>query len=311
MLSDFKFVKEFGKGAFSSVHLVIRKHDNLEYAMKRVKVSQLNEKEKENALNEIQILSSINHPNIIAYKEAFYDYESNTLNLVMEYAGDGDMENRIKLKIIEKKYFKEEELWNYLAQITLGLKCLHDSKIMHRDLKSANVFIKGKELKLGDLNVSKVIQMGLAYTQTGTPYYASPEVWSDKPYEYKSDIWSMGCVLYEICTFKPPFKGNNLDELYKNIMKGVFDAIPNCYSRELNEIISSMLRKNPKERWSLEMILSHPKVKKAVKEFYSQDLIEKMNLGLFINNEIKSLKIVFPKDTKQIGNMLPKNKLYK
>lgn len=100
-----------------------------------------------------------------------------------------------------------------LTQMTLGLKSLHDKNILHRDLKSANVFLnKNGQVKLGDLNVSKVAKYGgLLFTQTGTPYYASPEVWRDQPYDLKSDIWSMGCVLYEIITLEPPFKSTNMD----------------------------------------------------------------------------------------------------
>ena len=87
-----------------------------------------------------------------------------------------------------------------------GLKSLHDLNIVHRDIKCANLFLmKSGDLKLGDLNVSKVAKQGMLQTQTGTPYYASPEVWSDKPYNEKSDIWSLGCVLYELIMTKPPF----------------------------------------------------------------------------------------------------------
>lgn len=103
-----------------------------------------------------------------------------------------------------------------------GLKALHDLNIMHRDLKSANVFInKDYSVKLGDMNISKVANNeGLNYTQTGTPYYASPEVWRDEPYNFKSDIWSLGCVLYELITLEPPFKANNMAALHKKIQKG-------------------------------------------------------------------------------------------
>ena len=81
--------------------------------------------------------------------------------------------------------------------MTTGLKCLHDKKVLHRDLKCANVFVTAdKKYKLGDLNVSKVLKKDFACTQTGTPYYASPEVWKDQPYNLKSDMWSLGCVLY-------------------------------------------------------------------------------------------------------------------
>lgn len=95
--------------------------------------------------------------------------------------------------------------------MTKGLKQLHDMKILHRDLKCANVFIsKDNTYKLGDLNVSKVTQSGLCQTQTGTPYYTSPEVWSDKPYDAKCDIWSLGCVIYEMAALHPPFLANDL-----------------------------------------------------------------------------------------------------
>ena len=103
--------------------------------------------------------------------------------------------------------------------MTRGLKVLHDMKILHRDLKCANIFITKKDniFKLGDLNVSKVAKMGLVYTQTGTPYYASPEVWRDQPYDAKSDIWSLGCILYEMACLKPPFTASNMDGLYKKV----------------------------------------------------------------------------------------------
>lgn len=102
-----------------------------------------------------------------------------------------------------------------------ALHILHSRKILHRDLKSANVFLSNETYaKLGDLNVSKVAKQGMLYTQTGTPYYASPEVWKDQPYDSKSDIWSLGCVLYEMCSLKPPFRANDMNGLYKKVLKG-------------------------------------------------------------------------------------------
>ena len=107
-----------------------------------------------------------------------------------------------------------------------GLHVLHELKIMHRDLKSANAFLmKNYTVKLGDLNVSKVVKRGLSYTQTGTPYYASPEVWKDQPYDSKSDIWSLGCVLYESIALKPPFKAEDMQGLYKVVVKGIYPKL--------------------------------------------------------------------------------------
>jgi NIMA (never in mitosis gene a)-related kinase len=115
----------------------------------------------------------------------------------------------------------EKFIWQVLIQMVRALKVLHQIKIFHRDLKSANVFLsKDGNAKLGDLNVSKVAKKGLLYTQTGTPYYASPEVWKDQPYDSKSDIWSLGCVLYEMITLKPPFRANDMNGLYKRVLKG-------------------------------------------------------------------------------------------
>lgn len=105
----------------------------------------------------------------------------------------------------------EEVIWKIFIDVVRGLKALHEMNIMHRDLKSANVFLYSDDrAKLGDLNVSKVAKKGLSYTQTGTPYYASPEVWRDEPYDNKSDIWSLGCVLYESVTLKPPFRAEDM-----------------------------------------------------------------------------------------------------
>ena len=97
---------------------------------------------------------------------------------------------------------------------------------------------------MGDLNVSKIAKEGMLYTQTGTPYYASPEVWKDLPYDSKSDIWSLGCVCYEMCALVPPFRAENMDGLYKRVLKGQYPRIPAKYSNELNHVIKKLLNVN-------------------------------------------------------------------
>ena len=100
-------------------------------------------------------------------------------------------------------------------------------KILHRDIKCQNIFItENGNYKIGDLNVSKVANKGLVYTQTGTPYYASPEVWRDEPYDMKSDIWSLGCIIYEMSALKPPFRAIDMEGLYKSVQKGKYERIP-------------------------------------------------------------------------------------
>ena len=144
-----------------------------------------------------------------------------------------------------------------------GLKALHEINILHRDLKCANVFCtKDNKYKLGDLNVSKVAKRGMARTQTGTPYYTSPEVWKDRPYDSKCDIWSLGCVIYEMASLHPPFRANNLKELYSKIQRGIFQRIPAFYSDDLFDLITLCLKVNPTSRPSADEILDHPKVNK-------------------------------------------------
>lgn len=161
----------------------------------------------------------------------------------------------------------EKEIWNIFVQAVKGLKELHDRKIFHRDMKSANIFLTASGIvKIGDLNVAKIAKKGLLYTQTGTPYYASPEVWKDKPYDSKSDVWSLGCILYEMAALKPPFRADTMENLYKRVIKGDYDRIPNCYSQDLSNIISLMLQVKPNQRISCDAILGLPFVQKRFSE---------------------------------------------
>ena len=264
-LDHFEIIRKLGEGAFSCVYKVNRKSDGQAYALKKVKMGNLSMKEKENALNEIRIMASFSHPNIIAYKEAFIDESSNTLCIVMELAEGGDLMKKITTHKKENSNFPELEIWCTLVQIANGLKILHAGNIIHRDLKCANIFIsKEGTIKLGDLNVSKVNKKGLAYTQTGTPYYASPEVWKDKPYTFSSDIWSLGCVIYEIAALEPPFTANDMQGLYKKIIKGEYPSMPQIYSESLSRVIRLLLQVNPSSRPTCEQILEIPSVQRYI-----------------------------------------------
>lgn len=149
--------------------------------------------------------------------------------------------------------------------MVMGLKALHDLKICHRDIKCANIFLTTKrEVKLGDLNVSKVAKREMLTTQTGTPYYASPEVWKDRPYDYKSDIWSLGCVLYEMITLRPPFKSNDMKGLYKKVVAVDYPPIPGIYSSDLSVLVRYMLQGNPSLRFSCDQLLQLSIVMKNV-----------------------------------------------
>ena len=303
-LNDFEFGKILGKGAFGMVCLVKRKFDGKIYAMKRIKIVQLSDKDKENSLNEIRILASLSHRNIIGYKDAFYDKNSKTLNIVMEFADDGDISTKIKQKLRTKSHFEENIIWGYLIQILEGLNYLHEKKIIHRDLKSANIFLmKDNTVKIGDLNVSKINKQGMAHTQTGTPYYASPEIWLDQPYDYKSDIWSLGCILYELCKLRPPFRGTSLKNLCINIQKGMYESIPGFYSDNLKKVIGMMLQKDPDKRLTTGELLSCDVIVNKINEL-------KINMKYGGTEEKQGLiaTIQMPVNLGEINKSLPGNK---
>ena len=178
----------------------------------------------------------------MSYKESFLDDNSGTLCIVMDLADGGDLQSKINHFKRLGQNMPEKEIWRYFIQMITGLEALHELKIVHRDIKCANLFLtKSGILKLGDLNVSKVLKRGLLHTQTGTPYYASPEVWQDKPYDHKSDIWSVGCVLYELTTLNPPFRANDMKGLYYKVIKGQYPAIASTYSSDLANTIKALL----------------------------------------------------------------------
>ena len=293
-IDNYEIIKEIGKGSFSNVFLVKKKDNLKEFALKKVNFSNMSSKEKENALKEANFLAEIKDSNVIGYEESFYDNNTNILYLVMEYAPFGDLNKIItdnnKLKI----YFSEAELINIYLQIASGLKAIHEKHIIHRDLKSANIFIMKKNdliLKIGDFNVSKKLDyLNLKNTQTGTPYYASPEIWENKPYDFKSDIWSLGCLFYEIASLSTPFKGLNMKELFECIEKGIFAPLPKQYSNNITKIIKMCLRHDANLRPNIKEIkyfIENLKMELKFKRMYDEHYNENNNIfnnNIFNNN---------------------------
>ena len=311
-MNDFFIEKILGRGSFGSVYLVRRKQDQKIYALKTVTFEKLNKRDQENSLNEVRILASINHPNVIGYKEAFWDDSGSSLNIVMEFADDGDLETKIVKMRKEGGMFNESLIWSYSIQMIEGLKALHDKKIMHRDIKSANIFlVKDKhQCKIGDMNVSKVIKEKVLRTQTGTPYYASPEVWRDEPYSYKSDLWSIGCVIYELCALRPPFKGKDLDELYGNVCRGSIERISQIYSEDLWKMIQMLLQVDVRKRVDCKEFLDSKLIMKKIKEMKENNSeckdLEK-NKNSFSGTLLKTIKF---KDYKDSKSQVPTKKNY-
>lgn len=223
-------------------------------------------------------------------------YGNTHLSLVMEYADGGDLLHKINTHKKNSSYPSEREIWQIFIQIVRGLKALHDLDILHRDLKCANIFLfNDGVVKLGDMNVSKVAKRGLVYTQTGTPYYASPEVWRDLPYDLKSDIWSLGCVMYETITLNPPFRAQDMQGLYKKVIRGVYPPLPSQYSPDLNNLIRTLLQVNPAMRPTCDKLLDMPLVQRNTVQ--NQDSIEGES------NLLGTIKI--PRQITNLASQLP------
>eukprot|EP00826_Nyctotherus_ovalis_P040945 TRINITY_DN4075_c0_g2_i8.p1 TRINITY_DN4075_c0_g2~~TRINITY_DN4075_c0_g2_i8.p1 ORF type:complete len:337 (-),score=35.43 TRINITY_DN4075_c0_g2_i8:5-1015(-) len=225
----------------------------------------------------------------------------------MEYADGGDFYGRIREHIKRYSHFHEDHIWKIFIQTVRGLRALHNHKILHRDLKSANVFLMADgRAKLGDLNVSKVAKRGLLYTQTGTPYYASPEVWRDLPYDAKSDIWSLGCVMYEATALKPPFRAQSMEALNQRVQRGIVPRIPMQYSEDMWSMIKALLQVNPKLRPSCDDILKMSVVKKKTQELQLDEGVQSRSLT---GNELLGT-IQIPKNLRVLREKLPKPHYY-
>ncbi|KAG5490297.1 hypothetical protein JKF63_00417 [Porcisia hertigi] len=272
--SKYRRVKSIGKGSFGEAVLVRSKSDGKRYVAKAIDTVSMTPKERRDVQNEIRILAAVDHPNIIRYHEHFED--GTFIFIIMEYADGGDLNSRIKEAKKEEvpKLFDPNLAMFWFLQICMALKYLHDNHILHRDLKTANVFLTSKNVvKLGDFGISTVLQntMACAKTVCGTPYYFSPELCQSKPYNNKSDVWALGVVFYETLTLHRPFNAKTLKDLLKKILAGSFDPIPAAIPAEMRTLCTSLLQVNHIQRPSINRILESSYVQGTLRGF-SEDL---------------------------------------
>ena len=272
MSSKYKVKKLLGEGSFGKAFLCSRDSDEDLCVIKQIKVEDMTKQEKDDVINESTILSKLDKPNIIKFFKFFESKTpQQTFNIVTEYADGGDLSEKIKEQ--NKTPFKESDILDYFTQICLALKHIHEKKIIHRDLKSGNVFLmKSGLVKLGDFGIAKTFKntMDKAKTMVGTPYYLSPEIIQGKPYDNKSDIWSLGVLLYEMMTFKMPFEANTLPMLSMKIMRGNYTPPSSMYTKDLREIVSKCLMVDPSRRPSIREILKMPIIQNRIKNFLTE-----------------------------------------
>ena len=288
MIREYQILEKIGKGTFGIVYKVKKYNDPFLYVIKQIPLNELTEEQIKQVNTEAKLLSLINSNFVVKYFESFIEkYE---LFIVMEYCDNGDLYHFLQEQQIKSTPLKEDLVWQIFIKITLGLTTIHKMKILHRDLKTLNIFLnKDMGIKIGDLGIAKQLNQGsFANTLIGTPYYISPEMCEDKPYNQKSDVWALGCILYELCTFRHPFDATNQAALFLKILKNNPEPIFACYSSNLQKLVNQILEKNYEKRPSCLDILNNPIVIEKAKKF---GLYNELIKVCYDNDEINSKTI--------------------
>ena len=292
--SKYEIIQEIGRGAFSIVYKVKSKENNNIYCLKKINTKKTKDKE-----NEINILSNLSHPNLIKCFFSFYNSEN--IYIIMDFCEFGDLFSLLQSVKKKKVFVNEDIIWNIAIQVLVGLNYLHSKKIIHRDIKLLNLFMtKDKKIKIGDMGMSIIFdEEELIHSRVGTPLYIAPELVKKEKYDYKIDIWSLGCSLYHLAKTVPPFTDENLIKLGNSIINDQPSNLPICYSNELYDFILRLMIKHKDQRPSaieaLELIPEKIKkkfynnynlynTKKKKFKYESGKLIEKQNI---INKENK------------------------
>ena len=255
-IGKYQIIKKIGEGSYAKIYKVKKDSSDKTYVLKNIPVSEEDYSSMKEILNESSILSTCDNIYVVKYYDSFF--YSGTFNIITEFCPYGDLFGYIKFYKERGSKIEEKIIWIIFIQLSLGLSYLHHKKILHRDIKTKNIFIKNNlTVKIGDFGIAKILNSTSSYAHTfiGTPYYISPELCKDQPYNDKSDVWSLGCVLYELCTLNHPFEGGTQVEIYEKIMTQKFKAISPEYSLELKKMVDLLLEKDEKKRPKMKDIL--------------------------------------------------------
>jgi serine/threonine protein kinase len=269
--SRFRILKVLGQGSFGTAFLVedLESCINNKYVIKKIDISKLDNKSRSAALVEVEVLSRLSHPNIVAYYGSWIEGDPHHLHILLEYCDRGDLSQAIRERKDKNEFFSEQQITSWFVQLSSAILFCHRMRILHRDLKTSNIFLHGpsKVVKLADFGIARVLQSegSLASTVIGTPYYMSPELVNNESYSYKSDVWALGCVLYEMATLKHAFDAGNMCALVLSILRGKYTPLSqNQYSMRLGALIDSMLQLEPSRRPTMEEVLTTEFVQEAL-----------------------------------------------
>lgn len=264
MRTQYELNRVLGTGTFGVVHLAYRVPDRTPVVIKSAKKGGDTQAELER-----RILMGLLHPNIVRLLDSFPDERQGTHNLVLEYCDGGDLDQAIKQKIEFGESFPESQIRQWFAEMVSALYYCHLQHILHRDLKTANVFLHNGRVKIGDFGLARVLTTtsDFARTKLGTPAYLSPEVICSSPYNSRTDIWALGIILYELLSLEKPFFATTVHEIFEAITKDPvpsLDRLQGVYSSDLLDLVLKLLHKNPTCRPSAADLLQLPWVQKEL-----------------------------------------------
>ena len=293
-MEKYEPISYIGKGNFGSITKIRSKLDGKILVWKELNYGVMSEKDRNRIVSEVNILRELHHPNIVKYYDRIIDKKNSKLYIVMEYCPGGDLSKIIKHNRKNNQYFSEDLIWKIFSQVASALYACHthkDGKILHRDIKPSNIFIdQENNIKLGDFGLSRILSSDISFavSRVGTPYYMSPEQIDNIKYNEKSDIWSLGCFLYELTTLHPPFEATTHINLAKKIKSGKFENIPNMYSNNLCKVINMMMNIDQNLRPNIKEIISIPEISLRIKEKKIKENIKKLKK---MENELEMREI--------------------
>ena len=281
-MEKYEPISYIGKGNFGSITKIKRKIDGKILVWKELNYGVMSEKDRNRIVSEVNILRELHHPNIVKYYDRIIDKKNTKLFIVMEYCPGGDLSQLIKRNRKTKQYFSEDIIWKIFSQVVSALYACHthkEGKILHRDIKPSNIFIdQENNIKLGDFGLSRVLNKDISFaiSRVGTPYYMSPEQIDDIKYNEKSDIWSLGCFLYELTTLHPPFEANTHLNLALKIKSGKVEKIPKMYSEHLCKLINMLMNIDQNLRPNIKEIICIPEISLRIKEKKIKENLKKL-----------------------------------
>ena len=255
---NYDTIETIGRGSYGKIFKAQRKQDGLVLALKRIDVVNLSAPEQTDTLHEASLMGQLEHEHIVRFYDAFMD--DNAIYIAMELIEGGDLGTVIDNHKVQRTYVDEAEIWQYLVEACCGLKYLHDQRILHRDLKPQNIMLTAdRHVKIVDFGFTKHLgQNQLAMSVVGTPLYMSPELCQKCGYDDRSDVWSLGCIFYELMSLRLPFVGHGWDDLTDNIAHQTPAPLPEHYSADLIAVVQMMMEKDKERRPDLATLMATP-----------------------------------------------------